>query len=167
MVDLMICRDCKVGCIIFICLQVLNVLDYDMVLVIYVVLVDWCDDDVVVLVIIDVEGDCVFCVGGDIVVVYCVGLVGDYQVGCDFFCDEYWMNVCIVDYFKLVVVFMQGFVMGGGVGVGGYVSYWIVGDSMQVVMFEIGIGLIFDVGGSWFLGYVLGWLGEYLGLIGG
>ena len=62
---------------------------------------------------------------------------------------------------------MQGFVMGGGVGVGGHASHRIVGDSTQIAMPETGIGLIPDVGGTLILARAPGHVGEYLGLTGG
>lgn len=74
------------------------------------------------------------------------------------------MNARIADFPKPVVALMQGFVMGGGVGIGGHASQRIVGDSTQIAMPEAGIGLIPDVGGSWLLGHAPGRCGEYLGL---
>lgn len=76
------------------------------------------------------------------------------------------MNAAIADFPKPIVAFMQGFVMGGGVGVGGHASHRIVGDSTQIAMPEAGIGLIPDVGGSWLLSRAPGRIGEYLALTG-
>jgi len=84
----------------------------------------------------------------------------------DFWRDEYRMNAKIAEYSKPVVAFMQGFVMGGGVGVGGHARHRIVGESTQVAMPESGIGLIPDVGGTHLLARAPGHLGEYLGLTG-
>ena len=47
-----------------------------------------------------------------------------------------------------MVSFLQGFIMGGGVGVGCHASHRIVGESTQIAMPECGIGLMPDVGGS-------------------
>lgn len=55
--------------------------------------------------------------------------------------------------------------MGGGVGVGCYGSYCVVGDSCQIVMLEVGIGLVFDVGGSYIFVKVLDYMGEYFGFM--
>ena len=89
--------------------------------------------------------------GGDIAAVYHGGRAGDHGIGQRFFADEYRMNAAIRDYPKPVVAFMQGFVMGGGVGIGGHASHRVVGDTTQVAMPESGIGLIPDVGGTWLL----------------
>ena len=167
MTDIHIRKDRRAGRITFTRPQALNALNHAMALAIDAALVAWRDDPEVALVIIDAQGDRAFCAGGDIAAVYRAGLAGDHQVGRDFFRDEYIMNARIADFPKPVVALMQGFVMGGGVGVGGHASHRIVGDSTQVAMPEAGIGLIPDVGGSWLLGHAPGRVGEYLGLTAG
>ena len=52
--------------------------------------------------------------------------------------------------------------MGGGVGVSCHGSHRIVGETSQIAMPEVGIGLVSDVGGSALLA-APGHLGEYLG----
>ncbi len=76
------------------------------------------------------------------------------------------MNAALFDFPKPVAAFMQGFTMGGGVGIGCHASHRVVGDSSRMAMPECGIGLIPDVGGSLLLGRAPGRLGEYLGLTG-
>lgn len=56
--------------------------------------------------------------------------------------------------------------MGGGIGLLVGVSYCIFMLILRLVMFEIIIGLYFDVGVSYFLLCVLGKIGLFLGLIG-
>lgn len=146
--------------------KTLNALSHAMALAIHRALDDWRHDPDVALVIIDAEGDRAFCAGGDIAAVYHAGRAGDHQLGRDFFRAEYQMNATIADYPKPIVAFMQGFVMGGGVGVGGHASHRIVGDTTRIAMPESGIGLIPDVGGSWLLAHAPGWIGEYLALTG-
>ncbi|MFT5344269.1 MAG: 3-hydroxyisobutyrate dehydrogenase, partial [Paracoccaceae bacterium] len=58
---------------------------------------------------------------------------------------------------------MQGFTMGGGVGIGCHGSHRIVGESSRIAMPECGIGLMPDVGGTFMLALAPGRLGEYLG----
>lgn len=164
MQDLDIRKRGKAGRITFTREKALNALSHDMANAIAEALDDWRDDPGIRLVIIDAAGDRAFCSGGDIAAVYRAGVEGDHRVGHDFFADEYRMNARIADYPKPVITLMQGFVMGGGVGVGGHASHRIVGDSTQIAMPEAGIGLIPDVGGTWLLARAPGWLGEYLGL---
>lgn len=166
MAEMIARKDRRAGRLTFNRPQALNALSHEMVQVIDKALRDWRDDPEVALVIIDAEGDRAFCSGGDIAAVYRAGLAGDHQLGRAFFRDEYVMNARIADYPKPVVALMQGFVMGGGVGVGGHASHRIVGETSQIAMPECGIGLIPDVGGSWLLGHAPGRCGEYLGLTG-
>lgn len=164
--DLDIRKQGRAGRITFTREKSLNALSHQMARTIRATLDEWRDDPQVALVIIDAKGDRAFCAGGDIAAVYRSGLAGDHQVGRNFFRDEYLMNATIADYPKPIVAFMQGFVMGGGVGVGGHAGHRIVGDSTRIAMPESGIGLIPDVGGTWLLGRAPGRIGEYLALTG-
>ncbi|MBF5077970.1 enoyl-CoA hydratase/isomerase family protein [Paracoccus sp. NBH48] len=157
----------RAGRITFTRPKALNALTHAMARAIHDALDGWRDDPAVALVIIDADGDRAFCAGGDIAAVYHAGRAGDHQVGRDFFRDEYRMNAAIADFPKPIVAFMQGFVMGGGVGVGGHASHRIVGDTTRIAMPESGIGLIPDVGGTWLLGRAPGRIGEYLAMTGG
>ena len=165
--DLNIRKSGRAGRITFTRPKALNALSHDMALAIHDALDGWRDDAQVELVIIDAEGDRAFCAGGDIAAVYRAGLAGDHALGQRFFADEYRMNAAIADFPKPIVAFMQGFVMGGGVGVGGHASHRIVGDTTRIAMPESGIGLIPDVGGTWLLGRAPGRIGEYLAMTGG
>ncbi len=143
--------------------KALNALSYEMCLAIDAALKDWASDDNVKLVVIDAEGEKAFCAGGDIQEMYDTGTKGNYDYGRRFWRDEYHMNARIFEYHKPVVSFLQGFTMGGGVGVGCHGSHRIVGESSQIAMPEVGIGLVPDVGGSLMLALAPGRLGEYLG----
>ncbi|SFR48231.1 enoyl-CoA hydratase/isomerase family protein [Litoreibacter janthinus] len=143
--------------------EALNALTYEMVLAIETALDDWRVADID-LVMLDAEGDRAFCSGGDIADMYASGQKGDLDYGRQFWRDEYRLNAKIFEYPKPIVSFLQGFTMGGGVGVGCHGSLRIVGDSSQIAMPECGIGLVPDVGGSLMLALAPGRLGEYLGL---
>lgn len=145
--------------------QALNALTYEMCLALDRALIDWASNDRVALVIIDAVGDRAFCSGGDISDMYATGRNGDYAYGRRFWADEYRMNARLAGYAKPVVSFLQGFTMGGGVGVGCHASHRIVGESSQIAMPECGIGLVPDVGGSLYLARA-GALGAYLGMTG-
>ena len=126
----------------------------------------WAEDDGVKLVIIDSAGDKAFCAGGDIQEIYDAGTRGDFSYGAQFWRDEYRMNAKLFNFPKPVVTFLQGFTMGGGVGVGCHGSHRIVCDGSQIAMPEVSIGLVPDVGGSLLLARAPGRLGEFLGLTG-
>ena len=146
--------------------KALNALSYEMCLAIDRALKSWASDDAVALVLIDASGDKAFCAGGDIAEMYSTGMAGDYSYGRQFWADEYRMNARMAEYPKPIVSFLQGFIMGGGVGIGCHASHRIVGETSQIAMPECGIGLVPDVGGSWILSRAPGALGAYLGLTG-
>lgn len=144
--------------------QALNAMTYEMCLAIENAMDAWADDDNVLLVVIDAEGDRAFCSGGDIAELYATGTKGDFAYGRKFWADEYRLNNKIFNYPKPVVSFLQGFTMGGGVGIGCHGSHRIVGETSQIAMPECNIGLVPDVGGSLMLALAPGRLGEYLGI---
>lgn len=141
----------------------LNAMTYDMCMAIDAAFDLWRDNDAVELIVIDAEGDRAFCSGGDIAELYATGRAGNFAYGQTFWADEYRLNHKIFTYPKPVVSFLQGFTMGGGVGIGCHGSHRIVGESSQIAMPECGIGLVPDVGGTLMLALAPGRLGEYLG----
>ena len=145
--------------------QALNALSYDMCLALDAALQAWADDPRVSVVVLDAVGDRAFCAGGDIADMYATGMAGDFAYGRRFWRDEYRLNARLAGYGKPVVSFLQGYTMGGGVGVGCHASHRIVGESSQIAMPECAIGLVPDVGGSLYLGRA-GALGAYLGMTG-
>ncbi|WP_424970371.1 enoyl-CoA hydratase/isomerase family protein [Dinoroseobacter sp. S76] len=146
--------------------QALNALTYDMCRAIDAALLDWQADPEVWVILIEGDGPKAFSAGGDIVEMYETGTKGDFSYGRTFWRDEYRMNARIAEYPKPVVSFLQGFTMGGGVGVGCHGSHRIVGESSQIAMPECGIGLIPDVGGTYLLARAPGQLGAYYGMTG-
>jgi len=164
MSDITIRKVGKTGRITFSRPKALNALSYKMCLALEAALDDWATDPEVEMIVIDAEGDRACCAGGDIGELYETGTKGDYAYGQTFWADEYRMNAKLFEFPKPVAAFMQGFTMGGGVGVGGHASHRIVGESSQIAMPECGIGLVPDVGGSYILAHAPGRVGEYLGL---
>lgn len=144
--------------------KALNALSYEMCLAIEDALDRWRDDASIMLILLDAAGDRAFCAGGDIAEMYRTGMDGDYAYGRQFWRDEYRLNAKLAEYPKPIVSFLHGFVMGGGVGLGGHCSHRITCETTQVSMPEVGIGFVPDVGGSYLLARAPGRLGEYLGL---
>ncbi|WP_102223722.1 enoyl-CoA hydratase/isomerase family protein [Acidimangrovimonas sediminis] len=144
----------------------LNALNYDMCLEIDAALIRWRDDPAIALVLLEAEGDRAFSAGGDIAAMYRRGIAGDHDYARRFWRDEYRMNARIFEYPKPIISFLNGFVMGGGVGVGCHGSHRLVREDTRIAMPECGIGLVPDVGGTFLLALAPGRLGEYLGLTG-
>jgi len=166
MSDIHIRTEGRAGRITFTRAKALNAMSWDMCLAIEAAIDDWRADDAVTVVLIDAEGEKAFCAGGDIQQLYETGRAGDYAYGRRFWRDEYRLNAKLSEYPKPVVSLMQGFTMGGGVGIGCHGSHRIVCDSSRIAMPECGIGLVPDVGGSLILAGAPQRMGEYLGLTG-
>ncbi len=146
--------------------KALNALSYQMCMAIDTALRNWREDDAVDLIILDAEGEKAFCAGGDIAELYETGTKGDFSHGQTFWRDEYRLNAMIFEYPKPIVSFLQGFTMGGGVGIGCHGTHRVVGESSKIAMPECTIGLVPDVGGTLMLALAPGRLGEYLGTTG-
>lgn len=144
--------------------KAMNALSYDMCMAIDAALKDWATNDQVQIVVMDAEGDKAFCAGGDIAELYDTGTKGDLAYGQKFWRDEYQLNARIFEYTKPVVSFLQGFTMGGGVGIGCHGTHRVVCENSQISMPEAGIGLVPDVGGTLMLSLAPGRVGEYLGV---
>ena len=144
----------------------LNALTYNMILKIEKALISWKQNEKIKIVLVDANGDKAFCSGGDVSDLYNNGTNGNFEFGKLFWSDEYRLNLLVSNYPKPYVVFMQGFTMGGGVGISCHGSHRIVGDSSIIAMPECSIGLVPDVGGSYLLTRKSKKLGIYLGISG-
>ncbi|NKB28127.1 MAG: enoyl-CoA hydratase/isomerase family protein [Rhodobacteraceae bacterium] len=163
MSDIHIRRDGALGRITLNRPDALNALTHQMCLDIDAALVGWADDPNIRMLLIEGEGRS-FCAGGDITEMYRAGLASDFTYGQRFWRDEYRMNARLFEFPKPVASFLQGFTMGGGVGVGCHASHRIVAETSKIAIPEVGIGLVPDVGGSLLLAQAPGRCGEYLGL---
>lgn len=106
-----------------------------------------------------------FCAGGDIRFFHEAALSGDAALE-DFFTEEYTLNHLIQTYPKPYIAFMDGVVMGGGMGISQGARVRIVTERTKMAMPETNIGLFPDVGGGYFLSRCPGHVGEYLALTG-
>ena len=106
-----------------------------------------------------------FCAGGDIRFFHEAALSGDTALE-DFFTEEYTLNHLIQTYPKPYIAFMDGVVMGGGMGISQGARVRIVTERTKMAMPETNIGLFPDVGGGYFLSRCPGHVGEYLALTG-
>lgn len=144
--------------------RALNSLNVDMVDTMNEQLKKWKLDDTVSLVCIYGEGEKGLCAGGDMRTLYDLKDKGIEAYANQFFSIEYELNYEIHHYPKPVVVFMDGIVMGGGVGLSIGGSHRIVTESSKWAMPEMNIGFFPDVGASYFLNQMPGFVGKYLAL---
>ncbi|HEY5209535.1 MAG TPA: enoyl-CoA hydratase/isomerase family protein [Stellaceae bacterium] len=141
----------------------LNALTLDMCLALDARLREWQDDPAIKSVLIRGQGSRAFCAGGDIRRLY-DERGGDYPR--QFYRAEYRLNARLHRFAKPYIAFLDGIVMGGGVGVSVHGSHRIATENTMFAMPETGIGLFPDVGGSYFLSRCPGALGMYIGLTG-
>lgn len=117
-----------------------------------------------------------FCAGGDIRFFHQAALAGNPELD-DFFTEEYALNHLIHSYPKPYIAFLDGIVMGGGMGLSGHGrqhavatgqgrTLRIVTEATRMAMPETHIGLFPDVGGGYFLSRCPGRIGEWLALTG-
>ncbi len=149
--------------------QALNALSLAMVRELSQVLTEWQHDPQVWAVAVrgsNKQGPFgAFCAGGDIRYFHQAALAGNASLE-DFFTEEYSLNHLIHNYPKPYIAFMDGIVMGGGMGISQGGAWRVVTERTLMAMPETQIGLFPDVGGGYFLSRCPGHTGEYLALTG-
>ena len=143
----------------------LNAVTLHMVRLLTTQLQAWADDPQVYAVVLRGAGEKAFCAGGDIRSLYDSFKSGD-TLHADFFVEEYALDLAIHQYPKPVLALMDGFVLGGGMGLVQGADLRVVTERSRLAMPEVAIGYFPDVGGSYFLSRIPGELGTYLGVTG-
>jgi enoyl-CoA hydratase len=122
-------------------------------------------DPAVALILLEGAGERGLCAGGDIRALYDSSRAGG-DLGKILWREEYILNARIAAFPKPYVAFMDGIVMGGGVGLAAHGSHRVVTDRTRLAMPEVGLGFFPDVGGTWLLSHSPGEIGTYFGLTG-
>src|SRR4051812_4192738 len=122
-------------------------------------------DPGVAVILLEGAGERGLCAGGDIRALYESSQIkGD--LGKILWREEYILNARIAKFAKPYVSFMDGIVMGGGVGLSAHSSHRVVTERTKLAMPEVGLGFFPDVGGTWLLARSPGEVGTYFGLTG-
>jgi len=122
-------------------------------------------DPQVAVILLEGAGERGLCAGGDIRALWESSKVkGD--LGKILWREEYILNARIKKFPKPYVAFMDGIVMGGGVGLSAHSSHRVVTEKTKLAMPEVGLGFFPDVGGTWLLSHSPGEIGTYFGLTG-
>jgi enoyl-CoA hydratase len=117
------------------------------------------------VILLEGAGERGLCAGGDIRALYESSKVkGD--LGKILWREEYILNARIAAFPKPYVAFMDGIVMGGGVGLSAHSRHRVVTERTKLAMPEVGLGFFPDVGGTWLLSRSPGEIGTYFGLTG-
>jgi enoyl-CoA hydratase len=146
--------------------EALNALDLGMILRIAEALEGWREDRGVRAVVVRSSSPKAFCAGGDIRAVREAAVRGDEAAVLAYFSAEYALNAMIARYPKPYIALIDGYAMGGGLGISVHGSARVVTERAALAMPETGIGFFPDVGAGYFLPRLAGGVGMYLGLTG-
>ncbi len=160
------CKEGAVGRLSLTRPRAINALTLDMVEAMQRVLLDWRSDPLVQAVLIDHAGGRGFCAGGDVAAVRRSVLEDGGAMGRTFFREEYRLNHLLFTYPKPVAAFMDGIIMGGGVGIAMPAKFRVATGNTLFAMPEGAIGLFPDVGAGWYLSRLAGRIGPFLALTG-
>lgn len=151
----------------------LNALSLEIVKGLKGILEQWKDNNDITCIFLQGAGQKAFCAGGDIRQMR--NAIEEYKpistTQVPPLCEEYFITEYSVDYLihtypKPIVVWGDGIVMGGGLGLLAGASHRVVTERSLLAMPEISIGLYPDVGASYFLNQMPSAYGLYLGLTG-
>lgn len=145
--------------------EAVNALTSEMVDALLEQLGSWAEDDDVATVLVQGAGERGLCAGGDIVAIY-QDILATGSETADFWQREYRLNSLISRYPKPYVAFMDGLVLGGGVGISAHGSLRIVTERTRMGMPETTIGFVPDVGGTYLLSRAPGEAGTHAALTG-
>ena len=142
----------------------LNALTLRMIQGIQSQLDQWRHDPAVQAILINSNSPKAFCAGGDIRYLYDSYQAGNTQYQ-DFFATEYSMLSTLRNFPKAVIVMMDGYVLGGGVGLAPACHIKVSSEKSRFAMPETAIGFFPDVGATHFLSR-LDDVGIYMALTG-
>jgi enoyl-CoA hydratase/carnithine racemase len=153
----------------------LNALSLPMIKSLTQRLLAWQENEDIAVVVLKGLGGKAFCAGGDVVSLYHHLKDKSFPISDDkikqslafnFFHSEYRLDQLIHACKKPILVWANGYVMGGGVGLMAGASHRVVSEKTLMAMPEVSIGLYPDVGASWFLNKMPCNIGLFLGLTG-
>ena len=156
----------------------LNALTLDMLKQLKAKLESWQEDDSIACVFLHGAGEKAFCAGGDVRTMYQKmhtaseqqkkGVSDDSAKDflTEYFSIEYSCDYLIHRYSKPLIVWGEGIIMGGGIGLYIGASHRVTTPATRMAMPEISIGLYPDVGATWFLNRLPSGIGLFLALTG-
>jgi enoyl-CoA hydratase len=158
--------DRRIGRILLDRPRALNALDLTMIRQLTEALQTFAASPSVHAVVVEGAGGRAFCAGGDIRAMRDAALAGDPATIHAFFAEEYALNQMIASYPIPYVALIDGICMGGGIGISVHGALRVATEAAVFAMPETGIGLFPDVGATFFLPRLPGYLGMFLGLTG-
>ncbi|KAK4204234.1 ClpP/crotonase-like domain-containing protein [Triangularia verruculosa] len=144
----------------------LNALNGSMIRKIGPRLLEWSKSDMANVVVMKGAGPRAFCAGGDVeqLAKWNKTSMNGTRRSATYFGQEYKLDHLIATYNKPYIAFMDGITMGGGVGLSIHAPFRIATERTMFAMPETTIGFFPDVGASFFLPRMEGFVGTYLAL---
>lgn len=146
--------------------QALNALTLPMIRGLQAALDAHVADPAVQVIVVHASTPRAFCAGGDMRRIRELSLEGRIDEAMTFFREEYALNLAIATCPKPYVAWMDGIVMGGGLGLSVHGRHRLVTERSVLAMPETAIGFFPDVGGSFFLPRLPMNAGRWVGLTG-
>ena len=144
----------------------LNSLTLDMINQLSEKIEAWLLDDSIACILLDSSSDRAFCAGADITALYHAIKGDDLSYADAFFTNEYRLDYILHTAKKPIIVWGNGVVMGGGLGLLNGCGSRVGTPDNRIAMPEITIGLFPDAGGTWLLSQMPVGLGVFAGLTG-
>lgn len=129
----------------------LHALDESIVTALLQVFEEFHEDDEVKAIWLDSTTPKAFCAGGDVRKLRQLVINQEVESANRFFEKEYALDLLLHNYAKPIIVWGEGYVMGGGLGLFMAAPFRLVTPYSRLAMPEINIGLYPDVGASRFL----------------
>lgn len=143
----------------------LHALDESIATALLEVFQDFHSDDAVKAIWLDSTTPKAFCAGGDVRKLRQLVINDEVDTANKFFEQEYALDLLLHNYAKPVLIWGEGYVMGGGLGLFMAAPFRLVTPYSRLAMPEINIGLYPDVGATRFLAD-RGAIGLFTGLTG-
>ncbi len=159
-------REGRVGRLLLNRPKALNALDIEMIRACTQALHEWRENPAIHAVAIEGAGERAFCSGGDIRAIRQWHLEGATDKVETFYREEFALNLMIATYPKPYIALIDGVCMGGGIGVAVHGAYRVATEHGLFAMPETAIGFFPDIGATYVLPRLPGYLGTFLALTG-
>lgn len=108
----------------------------------------------------------VFCSGGDLKVLNVLNGEGATEEIREFYRAAYSHVWMLEKFIRPNVPLINGLAFGGGIGISLLGTHCVAGEGYKFAMPQVGIGFLPDIGCTYFLPRLYGWMGTYLALTG-
>lgn len=153
------------GCLILNRPSELNALSPEMIARLHHALQRWWEHKEIRAIVLYSSSDKAFCCGGDIRALYDSHQAGE-GLHERYFRDEFALDRLLYQYPKPILALLDGYVLGGGMGLAQGSTFRAVSERVRMAMPETAIGYFPDVGASYFLSHLPHKVGFYMGLTG-